>query len=516
MKKAMPLVRRLVALCVAALALAHSAAATEAKPPFPVDLTERCHFRVSTRERREPDLFDGDAKTFWKSGKTGSSYVQFSKPAGIATLSILWQKIPQAVSIEWRQDGQSYVLRTYSNAPGSEHWIPNNIILPENAGVYRLSSFNAEMVICELRMHEGELYDFFTDNGYPAPPVGVNPAAPYMKPIARNMRVDPKIRELQQKLKDLGFYSGRIDGVFSDGSYIALMGFQRANGIYPSGLYEPATVRALNSPEAVEAPPKEEAAKWPRTATALIAYAREHVGDGYVYGASGQLCTPTVRGAAIRRYPEFTDLLGNYARIWDGLCVYDCVGLIKGFLMDSEGDFPKEWNVNVTGAVRRWMTRVAPIESMPRLPGLLLLQEDPDSQGGFVHIGICAGEGASIHARGHRYGVVEEPMPQLWTHWAIPSWLDFDLPEEENTPWPVYMGTGTRVLVDSSDGEPIFLYSQPIKGDQHRTKIRISNYDELRIDSVPEAHYWRGATVTDSKGNPVSGYVFAKDLSLLE
>ena len=490
------------------------AALSAQKPPV-ADITLECKFQVSSRDRRLFTLFDSNALTYWKSEAKEENYIQFSKPEGVATLSLLWRKLPSELKISWQQDGQSHVLRVFQNIPDAEFPIPYAIVLPESAGVYRLSTANEELFLLEVRVHKGLAENFFANQGYPDAPTGIEAGLNYLKPVLRNEKPNPKIRQMQTRLKEMNYYAGPADGLFQSSTYIALLQFQRLNGLYPSGTLEAATACMLENPAALAAEPVNQGEKLPRTASAFVAYAREQAGMGYVHGAVGQICTPSLRGAAAKLYPEYSGLIEGYASLWDGMPAFDCIGLVKGFLAASEGDFPASWHVNVTGAVRRWMIAIEPIATMPREPGLLLLQEDPDSPGSFMHIGVYAGEGECIHARGHRYGVVQEPMPQLWTHWACPIWLKYDMPEEKKLPWPGYMAAGTRVIVDSDDGTAINLYSEPKKSSSYFTGVQIKNYTELRIEAVPDEHYWRIVTVKNSKGESITGYVYAKDLSLL-
>jgi len=133
-------------------------------------------------------------------------------------------------------------------------------------------------------------------------------------------------------------------------------------------------------------------------------------------------------------------------------------------------------------------------------------------------MGIYVGDGVCVHARGHRYGVVAEPMPQLWTHWARPTWLTYDLPEEPaDEAWPPYMGVGDRVLVDTASGNLLNMYARPRVRLRHFTGTRIPNYTELIIEEAPEyAHYFRKVSTRDARGQLFTGYVFAKDLSVLD
>jgi peptidoglycan hydrolase-like protein with peptidoglycan-binding domain len=58
--------------------------------------------------------------------------------------------------------------------------------------------------------------------------------------------LDPAVvRRLQQKLRQLGFYSGPVDGVWGARSEDAVTRFQRSRGLDPSGQLTPTTIAAL-------------------------------------------------------------------------------------------------------------------------------------------------------------------------------------------------------------------------------------------------------------------------------
>jgi len=54
------------------------------------------------------------------------------------------------------------------------------------------------------------------------------------------------VSELQTKLKEKGFYSGSIDGIFGSGTENAVKAFQRASGLTADGIAGPKTIAALN------------------------------------------------------------------------------------------------------------------------------------------------------------------------------------------------------------------------------------------------------------------------------
>ena len=53
-------------------------------------------------------------------------------------------------------------------------------------------------------------------------------------------------KEIQQKLKDLGYYKGKIDGIIGKQSIAAIKSFQRDNGLVVDGIVGPKTAAKLN------------------------------------------------------------------------------------------------------------------------------------------------------------------------------------------------------------------------------------------------------------------------------
>lgn len=53
------------------------------------------------------------------------------------------------------------------------------------------------------------------------------------------------VREIQQRLKDQGYYSGTVDGVFGTGTYEAVKKFQQNNGITADGIAGKTTLSLL-------------------------------------------------------------------------------------------------------------------------------------------------------------------------------------------------------------------------------------------------------------------------------
>ncbi len=94
-----------------------------------------------------------------------------------------------------------------------------------------------------------------------ASPTPVPTASPTPKPTAtptkkpddgtlRNGSTGSAVRQLQQKLKDLGYYSGSVDGDFGNGTETALRDFQKANGLYADGIAGTQTLNLISSGKA--------------------------------------------------------------------------------------------------------------------------------------------------------------------------------------------------------------------------------------------------------------------------
>lgn len=54
-----------------------------------------------------------------------------------------------------------------------------------------------------------------------------------------------EVRQIQAKLKNWGYYTGKLDGVYGIETKNAVVYFQRKNGLTPDGIAGPATLRAM-------------------------------------------------------------------------------------------------------------------------------------------------------------------------------------------------------------------------------------------------------------------------------
>ncbi len=71
------------------------------------------------------------------------------------------------------------------------------------------------------------------------------------EPPLRNGSQGEKVRELQERLQELGYYQGEVDGQFGPGTKEAVVAFQARNGLDADGLAGEETQKMLYSEEAV-------------------------------------------------------------------------------------------------------------------------------------------------------------------------------------------------------------------------------------------------------------------------
>jgi Putative peptidoglycan binding domain len=91
---------------------------------------------------------------------------------------------------------------------------------------------------------------YFLNNGFWAPAWGYNPAQayyPYNGPIYayRNLPPDQVIANVQANLQDQGYYTGEVDGLLGPLTQEALVNFQNANDLAPTGSIDEPTLDAL-------------------------------------------------------------------------------------------------------------------------------------------------------------------------------------------------------------------------------------------------------------------------------
>ena len=147
---------------------------------------------------------------------------------------------------------------------------------------------------------------------------------------------------------------------------------------------------------------------------AMIDIALSLVGCGYIYGATGWVCTQARADQQAAQYPEYAESIRKYAPKWMGKRCYDCAQLTKTVAKAAGFSLP-------SGATSQWnkfaWAEKGTIDSLPAGKVLFLYRE---SGGKMQHTGVCLGDGTFVDARGHQQGVLHSPMSSYkWTHWAM-------------------------------------------------------------------------------------------------
>lgn len=172
------------------------------------------------------------------------------------------------------------------------------------------------------------------------------------------------------------------------------------------------------------------------------------VGQGYIYGAKGQTCTPEFRQQQAEQYPEQADNILNTGKKWDGVPVWDCAQLTRAVAKAAGVTL-------VSGATSQWnktdWVQKGAIDTIPAGKTVLVYRQ---SGGKMQHTGVALGDGTCVHARGTAYGVVRQGMNEhAWTHWALPAW---DAEDEDVSLDVIY-----EAKVTASKGKTVNMRKEP-------------------------------------------------------
>lgn len=160
----------------------------------------------------------------------------------------------------------------------------------------------------------------------------------------------------------------------------------------------------------------------------IKAFALESVGCPYIYGGTGQKCTPDYRKARIEQYPSCENNIVKNCPVlsksasscagckYNGKKAYDCAQLTKYAAKAAGLTLP-------SGASSQWNNadwqQKGDIESLPENTVCFLYQKKSTGNP-MGHTGIYLGDGTAIDSRGHSSGVVHRDLSDVkWTHWGI-------------------------------------------------------------------------------------------------
>ena len=168
-----------------------------------------------------------------------------------------------------------------------------------------------------------------------------------------------------------------------------------------------------------------------------VAFAREAVGAAYVYGGTGQPCTPDYRRARAAQYPGAAENIRKFCQVlngkksscagcpWQGRAAFDCAQLVRRALMAVGLSLP-------SGASSQWLSKSWAFQSDAVFLAVssvcVVFRRDKwNNARPMAHVGFALGDGFVVDARGHRDGVLLSRLSSYpWTHVAFP--LGFPMP----------------------------------------------------------------------------------------
>ena len=162
----------------------------------------------------------------------------------------------------------------------------------------------------------------------------------------------------------------------------------------------------------------------PSKRDAMTARALALVGCGYIYGATGWICTRARMEQQMRQYPAYAGQIERYGKKWIGKPCYDCAQLTRDVARRAGVSLP-------SGATSQWRAagiwkEKDVIDTLPDEAGIFLFTM---RDGRMTHTGVSVGHGEEVDARGHAYGVVRRPISGTsFTHWARLN-IDYDAPD---------------------------------------------------------------------------------------
>lgn len=177
---------------------------------------------------------------------------------------------------------------------------------------------------------------------------------------------------------------------------------------------------------------------------ALASWARSRIGDGYVYGATGWICTEKHLNQQAEQYPEYASKILSICVKWIGKRCYDCAQLSRKGLAALGINIP-------SGATSQWRSdswvEKGEIGALPAGRVACLFRQSGDRMN---HTGLYIGDGMVVDARGSQYGVVLSSVHDYpWTHYAIPNGLGGkEIDETMDT-----TGIGEYAVVTTASGD---------------------------------------------------------------
>lgn len=163
-----------------------------------------------------------------------------------------------------------------------------------------------------------------------------------------------------------------------------------------------------------------------KTGRGLVRYARSQLGRPYWWGTNGQTASQELLDKKREQWPGIYYIGGQYddAPSQFGQRVHDCAGLIEAYMwsdgtkdgkvVPGSNGFPD----TTADAILANAIESGTIATIPEIPGLTVHKSG--------HVGVYAGHGKVIEAKGHRWGVVMTDLADGgWQNWAKVKGIEY-------------------------------------------------------------------------------------------
>ena len=190
-------------------------------------------------------------------------------------------------------------------------------------------------------------------------------------------------------------------------------------------------------------------------------FALSVVGSAYVWGGTGEKCTPAYRRARIQQYPGQEKNIRTNCPVLSGKqsscegckhhgkLAYDCAQVTQDSAQAAGISIPSgassQWNKVP------WVQR-GTIDTLPMGKVCLLYRESAGSSP-MGHTGVYLGDGTTVDARGYSLGTVHQSVEDHpWTHWGMLPGTENDPPRiteesEKETAMNKYKVTGNNLAL---------------------------------------------------------------------
>lgn len=145
----------------------------------------------------------------------------------------------------------------------------------------------------------------------------------------------------------------------------------------------------------------------------VVDFAVSKIGCGYIYGATGWVCTPARRAQQAAQYPDQYSNIMVVGAKWDGKQCFDCAQLTRWAVEAAGVKLPSGANSQFVGDY--WSVKGA-IGGIPLARPCFVFRL---SDGRAQHVGIYIGNGDVVEARGTKDGVIRSKLEAYaWTHYT--------------------------------------------------------------------------------------------------